>query len=309
MCLIMFVFLWLVMLTAWWSCADASSIFIPQEQHQKSPRGTKHWFRTSASSSWREAYSPRKVYCSDYHKYCWDYSPLEFNITTWNIMKRYHWDCHWILNICVFFVHAFLTWRELLGIDCPPENRFSKRDQFPRNRSAQFSISHHWPWLSRRNLRHFLDLRRRLGMGRDPFNWSSLPNVGWILTGASQLAPAGPHCHIIIYLNVMIFIRNQIIHMLFWYVSDPFYPFVVESSTIQYFAVKSNSTTSQRWLIGSNCPIGIYIYIYIYHLISCYIQLSHWQYPVADGLIKGYWMINQFINPFFIDWINKQKLP
>jgi hypothetical protein len=166
MCLIMFVFLWLVMLTAWWRCADAC-----QEQHQESPRGTKHWLRISASSSWREAYSPCKVYCCDYQNYCWDYSPLELNIITWNIMDIIGIAIEFSIYI-FFFAHVFLTWRELLGI-------VLQKIDFETRPVPTFD--QHWPWLSRRNLRHFLDLRRRLGRGS-------------LTSGTSQLA--GGHTYI-----------------------------------------------------------------------------------------------------------------
>lgn len=57
---------------------------------------------------------------------------------------------------------------------------------------------HNFPWLSRRNLRHFLDLRRRLGMGRDPFLSSSLlrgVNYYWGLSAGTSGATL-PYHHI-----------------------------------------------------------------------------------------------------------------
>ena len=170
MCLIMFVFLWLVMLTAWWRCADAC-----QEQHQESPRGTKHWLRISASSSWREAYSPCKVYCCDYQNYCWDYSPLELNIITWNIMDIIGIAIEFSIYI-FFFAHVFLTWRELLGIDCPPENRF-RNETSSHFRSALAmtfpSKSKTLPWSTskaREGIPNFWDL----SAGRGPHIYISM---------------------------------------------------------------------------------------------------------------------------------------
>ena len=41
MCLTMFVFLWLVMLTAWWRCADASSHSLTARNNIKKARGER----------------------------------------------------------------------------------------------------------------------------------------------------------------------------------------------------------------------------------------------------------------------------
>ena len=117
----MFVFLWLVMLTAWWRCADASS-HSPTGTTSRKPAGNEALI-SNLGVEWWEAYSPCKVYCCDYHNYCWDYGPLESNIITWNIMDIIGIAIEFSIYI-FFFAHVFLTWRELLGIDCPPENRF-----------------------------------------------------------------------------------------------------------------------------------------------------------------------------------------
>ena len=66
-----------------------------------------------------------------------------------------------------------------------------------------------------------------------------------------------------------------------WYAFAVIAHMLFESSTIQEFAVKENSTGCERWLIGYNCPIGCTSYckthfgiLYVYPIEPCTIP---WQ--------------------------------